>query len=415
MIRQTALPSGLRIASKQIEAVSSVCVGLWVDTGSRDEPTDQAGISHALEHMLFKGTERRSARQIAEEFDAVGGQLDAYTDREVTAYLAHVLPEDVPLALDVLSDMLRNSRLDAQEWSREQQVLAEEINERADSPDDLLFDALYQACWKDHPLGRPIVGRAEAVQSLRSEDLRARLQSHYTPDRLLVAAAGQVEHEALVELATEHLGGLSTQSPPRESCPAPVHFATAELQRDLLQVHFAVGLPGLNLTDEDRYALHLVDLVLGGSTSSRLFQDIREERGLCYSIGSGLTSYREGGLLFVSGSTSAQHLEEVLGLVRRELNTIAREGITTVELQRAQRQARAAVLLSLDDLGDWVGVIAAGALVYGRYISTEEVLARYQAVTPEDCRQVAERCIGTGQMSCVTVGPVQGAVSPGSA
>ena len=146
-----------------------------------------------------------------------GAHPDAYTDREVTAYLAHVLPEDVPLALDVLSDMLRNSRLDAQEWSREQQVLAEEINERADSPDDLLFDALYQACWKDHPLGRPIVGRAESVQSLRSEDLRARLQSHYTPDRLLVAAAGQVEHEALVELATEHLGGLSAQSPPREN------------------------------------------------------------------------------------------------------------------------------------------------------------------------------------------------------
>ncbi len=318
-VQKTTLDNGVRIVTESIGYVQSVSLGIWVATGARYEEENRRGISHFLEHMLFKGTQRRpSAKQIADEMDAVGGYLNAFTDKEYTCYYARTLSEHLPLAVDILSDMYMNSVFDPEETQREQKVVLEEIKRRDDDPDDLVHDLFAQTMWKQHPLGLPVIGRAEVVAALTPSDLREYMGLRYGPDAVIISAAGNLEHERVVELVKDTLGKLGGVSRPAEHIFPQAAVDTHLLSKETAQVNFCIGTPGYGQFDEDKYVLAIIDTILGGSMGSRLFQEIREKRGLAYSVGSYAATYREGGMFVAYGGTSPDTYEQCLALVRQE-------------------------------------------------------------------------------------------------
>jgi predicted Zn-dependent peptidase len=405
MVRETRLDNGLVIVTEAMTNVYGVALGLRVDVGTRDEADEQAGISHVLEHMLFKGTERRTAREIAEEFDAVGGNLDAFTSKEYTGYSARVLPEHVPLALDVLADMLRHSLIDTDELELEKGVILEEFKSLEDAAEEYVHDIFGRTLWPTHPLGRPVIGTPEVIAGLEREDVLQFHARHYVPDRMICAAAGNLEHDAFVSEVARHLGELSGTSVPRKLTPPDPVLEECLVHRPTEQAHFCMGVAAVDENDPDRWALRVLNLVLGGGMSSRLFQEIREKRGLCYSIGSEATTYREGGMFVVYADTSPQQLEEVRDLTRQELLSAAKNGLTAEELERAKQQVRAALLLSLDDAAARMNRLARSLLYHGRVLSTDELMGFVDAVTLEACQRVAERVFGSGEFAFAAIGP----------
>jgi predicted Zn-dependent peptidase len=399
--------NGIRIVTERVPYVQSVSLGIWVDTGGRDETDAVAGISHFIEHLLFKGTERRSAQQIAEELDAVGGQINAFTDRENTCYYVKVLPEHVPLAQDVLADMLLNSVLDPEEITREKNVILEEIKRHEDTPDELVHDVFAETLWPGHPLGRSVIGRAEVIESLTREQIVAYLKEQYLPGRMVVAAAGNLDHEALVAEVEKTLGGMPAGERGHEQIPPAVSNAETEVPKPTEQVHFCLGTRGYNQNEEDRYVLGLIDSAVGGGMSSRLFQEVREKRGLCYSIGSYTASFREAGMFTVYAGTSPETAEQVRELAVKELRDVAREGITPHELQRSKNQIRGAVLLSLDSMSTRMTRIGKSMLYYDRVISPSEVVEKIEAVTEADVRRVSAEIFGC-EYAYAAVGPFNG-------
>ncbi|MCZ7625949.1 MAG: insulinase family protein [Candidatus Methylomirabilis sp.] len=334
------LPNGMVVLSERMPAVKSATIGVWVRVGSRDEAAEAAGISHFIEHMLFKGTGRRSAQEIAAAIDAVGGTLDAFTSRETTCFYAKVLGEHLPLAIDLLSDTFLHSNLDPKDIERERDVVLQEIKMVEDTPDDLVHDLFAEAIWSDHPVARPILGRKETVRAFTRDDVRGHMERFYRPDRTIVVAAGDLEHERLVDLVVGAFNGFEGRSVHTDLPPPSCTAAVRVEERDTAQLHLCLGVDGLPHAHRDRYALYLLNAMLGGSMSSRLFQEVREKRGLAYSIYSYQASYRDCGLLVVYAGTDPDSSSQVVDLIRAECARLRNEPIDPVDLQRAKDQLK---------------------------------------------------------------------------
>jgi len=404
-IELTALPNGLRVVSETVPHVQSVSVGLWVGAGSRDEAPAVRGISHFIEHMLFKGTERRSPRDLASAIESRGGSLNAFTDKEFTCFTARTLADDLALAVDVLADMVRHSKLDPEELARERNVVIEEIKLYRDTPEDLIHDLFTETLWRTHPLGRCVIGTARTIGALDRETVAAHLAAHYTPDRMVLAAAGNVPHDDVVRLAERHFGdmeGGQRRAPRRAARESGLQ---RRIRRRTEQVHFCLGGRGVNHESERRYALSVLDTALGGNMSSRLFQEIREKRGLAYHIGTYTAAFREGGLIVVNGGTSLETFDKVLELTRAELRKVCEEGLTEQELAEAKQQLRGGLLLGLESMSNRMMRMGRSLLALGRIPPIEDVLARFNAVTGDDVRQVAAEAFREDRLTLAAIGP----------
>lgn len=409
-VQKTTLPNGVRVVTETIDTVQSLSLGIWVATGARHEEHERRGISHFLEHMLFKGTEKRpSAKDIADEMDAVGGYLNAFTDKEYTCYYARALAEHLPLALDILSDMYINSRFDSEEMKREQGVVLEEIKRRDDDPDDLVHDLFAQTLFPDHPLGLPVIGRAEVVAALTPGDLRDYMHRRYGPDAIIVSAAGNLAHDKVVELAQATLGTLSGPAAAPEFAPLHPVVNTQILAKKTEQVNFCVGTQAVGQFDDDKYALAILDTVLGGSMGARLFQEIREKRGLAYSVGSYAATHREGGMWVAYGGTSPATYEECLDLVRQEIAKVRADGITAGEMERAKNQFRGSIIMAQESMSSRMNRLGKSEVYFNRVVPLDEVVTAINAVTNDDIVRVAQRIFpATGEgLTVAAIGPVK--------
>ena len=385
----STLANGLRVATDQIETVESVSLGIWIDVGTRHEPPELNGVAHFLEHMAFKGTERRSARAIAEEIEAVGGHVNAYTSRESTAYYAKVLKEDVPLALDILGDILQNSTFDPEELDRERTVILQEIGQANDTPDDIIFDYFQERAYPDQAMGRPVLGRPEIIRELSREAVVSYLRDHYGARRMVVAAAGNLEHERLLELAAKLLSGFPAD---RSVATEPAQYSGGDRRenRDLEQLHLVLGFPGVALGDPDFYAASVLSTAFGGGMSSRLFQEIREKRGLVYAIHSFVHGYRDGGLFGIYAGTGEEEVAELAPALCEEATRLA-DGLTEIELNRAKTQMKAGLLMSLESTSVRCEQLAQHLLIHGTPFDPPEVVRRIEAVDETAIRRVVDR------------------------
>ncbi|MGL4281926.1 MAG: M16 family metallopeptidase [Albidovulum sp.] len=409
-IRLTTLPNGLRIVTERMPGIASASVGIWVLAGGRHEAAEQNGIAHFLEHMAFKGTARRSALQIAEEIEDVGGYINAYTSREVTAYYARVLEADVPLGLDVIADIVLNPVFDPKEIEVERHVILQEIGQALDTPDDIIFDWLQEAAFPDQPLGRTILGPAERIESFGREDLTGFVAQHYGPDRMILSAAGAVDHDRIVADAERLFGHLA---PVKAHVPAPAlwHSRERREQKELEQVHFALGLAGPSVKADDFYAAQVYTTALGGGMSSRLFQKIREERGLCYSIYAQAGAYDDTGMITIYAGTSAEEIAELSTLTIDELKRSA-EDMTDAEIARARAQMKAGLLMGLESPSSRAERMARSLAIWGRVPSVEENAARIEGVTRAGVLAFAE-ALTQAKASLALYGPVGAAPTLG--
>ena len=374
----STLANGLRVATDRIDTIDTVSLGLWVDVGTRHEPAEINGVAHFLEHMAFKGTERRSARDIAEEIEAVGGHLNAYTSRESTAYYAKVLKEDTPLALDILADIVQNSVFDPAELERERAVILQEIGQANDTPDDIIFDHFQECAFPDQAMGRPVLGSPEIVKRLSREAVTAYLHDHYGAEHMVLSVAGNIEHDRVVELAEKLLSGLPPERPVTAT-PANYTGGDRRIERDLEQLHLVLGFPGLTLGDPDYYAAAVLSTAFGGGMSSRLFQEVREKRGLVYTIHSFAHSYRDGGLFGIYAGTGEDEAEEIIAVLCDETTKLA-EGFEPAELARAKAQMKAGLLMSLESSSARCEQLAQHMLIHGTPFDAADLVRRIEAV-----------------------------------
>jgi predicted Zn-dependent peptidase len=402
-VEVTRLPSGLWVVTDRMPHLESASLGVWVGVGARNELPDEHGIAHLLEHMAFKGTRRRSARQIAEEIEAVGGDLNAATSAESTAYFSRVLKADVPLALDVLADILTEPAFDADELRREQNVIVQEIGAKEDDPDDLVFERLHETAFPDQPVGRSILGTPETVRSFDPARLRAYLARNYRAPSMLVAAAGAVDHKQIVGEAERRFASFTGPAAPS---PQRARFGggTTVEKRDLEQVHIAFALEGLPVTDEALYSLQVFTNVLGGSMSSRLFQEVREKRGLCYSIHTFHMPFSDTGLFAFYAGTDEADSHELMRVAIDQI-AIATETLNENEVARAKAQMKAGLLMALESSEARLGQIARQMLAYGRPIPLDEIVAKVDAVTVESARAAGRALIGRGRPAISALGP----------
>jgi len=400
------LPNGMVVLTERMPAVKSASIGVWVKVGSRDESPEVAGVSHFIEHMLFKGTERRSAQEIAKAIDAVGGTLDAFTSRESTCFYAKVLGEHLPLAIDILADTFLNSRLARDDIDRERQVVLQEIKMVEDTPDDLVHDLFAEAIWGDHPVARPILGSKEIVLRLSQSDVRRHMDRFYRPDRTIIAAAGDVEHDRLVDLVLRAFDGFDGQSIHLDP-PAPVSMPAVRVEeRDTAQLHLCLGMDGLSHAHEDRYAISLLNAMLGGSMSSRLFQEVRENRGLAYSIYSYQASYRDCGLLVVYAGTSPESSSQVVDLIRAECARLRDEPVDSIDLQQAKDQLKGNLLLGLEGTSSRMTRLAKMEIYFQRNHELDEIIAGIEEVSADQFQALAERILRDEAFAITSIGPL---------
>ena len=399
----STLPNGLRIVTDQMDGVETASLGIWVDVGTRDEPAEINGVAHLLEHMAFKGTERRSARAIAEEIETVGGHLNAYTSREHTAYYARILKDDVPLAVDLLSDILQNSVFDADELTRERTVILQEIGQALDTPDDLIFDHFQEAAYPGQGLGRPVLGQEEIIRTIPREAIAHYMHEHYGASRMVLSAAGAVDHDRLVELAAQHLGGLGD---PPAIRPEAAHYVGGDRreEKDLEQVHLVLGFPSVGFDDLDYYAAQLLSTLVGGGMSSRLFQEIREKRGLVYTIYAFGAAYKDGGLFGIYAGTGEDEVEELMPVLCGSLVETA-DTLTEAEIARTRAQLKASLLMGLESSSSRAEHYANHMLIYGRPLASAEIVRQIEAVDQEAVARVARR-IFSGTPTFTALGPI---------
>jgi predicted Zn-dependent peptidase len=402
-VEVTRLGSGLSVVTDRMPHLESATLGVWVGAGSRNERPDEHGISHLLEHMAFKGTKRRSARQIAEAIEAVGGDLNAATSAESTAYYARVLKADVALALDVLSDILSESAFELRELQREQNVIVQEIGAVEDAPDDLVFERMHETAFPQQPLGRSILGTPQTVRSFDPERLRAYLGRNYRAPTMLVAAAGAIEHAAIVAEAEKRFTAFVGPAAPAAE-PARFGGGRRVQSRELEQVHIALALQGLPMRDEQLYSLQVFTNVLGGGMSSRLFQEVREKRGLCYSISTFHMPYADIGLFGLYAGTDEADAPELMRVVIDEIG-YATEGINESEVARAKAQMKAGLLMALESSEARLGQLARQMLAYGRPIPLDEMVAKVDAVTVDSARAAGRALLGRGRPAIAALGP----------
>jgi predicted Zn-dependent peptidase len=408
MFAKTVLDNGIRVISHEMPEHRSASLGIWVENGSRHESAPQNGISHFIEHLLFKGTERRSAAEIAEEMDAVGGVLNAFTSKEHTCYYAKVLDEDLPLAMDLLTDIFLHSSFDAEEIERERSVILQEISQAEDTPDDYVHDLFSLDFFRDHPIGRPICGREETVTSFQRADFVDFFKTRYLPRRVIVAAAGNFRHDDLVRQMAERLDAAPSGA---EQAPALDGERPPEMgngvfphTKELEQVHLCLGFAGIPQAHPKRYVAYVLNTLLGGGMSSRLFQEIREKRGKAYSVYSFSSSYKDVGYFGVYAGTSVESTEEVVDLVVKELKKLAAGDIGEHEIQRTRGQLVGSMMLGLESTDSWMSHIARNEIYHGQPVATEEICRRIRAVSRDDVVDLANMLFRTDGMTLTLLG-----------
>ena len=405
-VEVTRLPTGLTIVTDSMPHLQTASLGIWVGSGSRDEEPNEHGISHLLEHMAFKGTKRRSARQIVEEVEQVGGDLNAATSSETTAYFASVLKTDMPLAVDVLSDILANPTFDPAELKREQNVIVQEIGASEDNPDDLVFDYLQSTAFPNQPIGRAILGTRETVCSFRDTNLRAYLARNYRGPDMVFAATGAVEHSAVVAEVERRFGQFNGPAAP---LPLPASFrgGTKLEARDLEQVHIALALEGLSQKHPDYFSLQVFTIVLGGGMSSRLFQEVREKRGLCYTISAFHAPYSDTGMFGIYAGTDSGDVKELMRVAVDE-TAAAAGNITEAEVNRAKAQIKVGLLMALESSGARARQLASQILTYGRPLPIEEIVARIDNVSVASTRAAGSALMARARPAIAALGPGEG-------
>lgn len=406
---ETRLPNGLRIATETMPGAHSIALAISVDVGSRHEQSAENGLSHFLEHMAFKGTATRNAREIAEAFDDVGASLNAYTSSEHTVYYARFLPKDLPLALEILSDILQHSRFDEEELERERNVILQEIAMHHDTPEDLVYDLFHETVYPNQAVGRSILGTEELVECFTTESLRRYMGKHYCPARMVITAAGNIDHGHLVEL----VGNLfDYESAGEVLLPEQAIYVGGDKRKvdDFEQMHLVLGLPGLAYTDPDYYAAQIMATALGGGMSSRLFQEVREKRGLAYNVYAFLSSYRDGGIFGMYAAAGEKSAAELAPVLCDEVIRMVEDGISSAELERARNQHTAGLQMmreNVSSVAEWIG---RHLLCYGDYRNTESLCAEYEKITREDVTRVLRRLLTGAELTCTALGPQKGLV-----
>mgnify|MGYP000567749330 CR=1 FL=1 len=403
-IETTTLKNGLRVVTDHISTVETVTLGVWLDVGARNEPKELNGIAHVLEHMAFKGTQERTAKDIAEAIENVGGYVNAYTSRETTAYYTRLLKGDAKLGVDIMSDILQNSTFQPSEFEREQSVIIQEIGQTYDTPDDIIFDYFQETCFPHHPMGRPILGTAEIIQSLTSDCVKQYMHDHYGAKQMVLAAAGNIQHKDLVSMAEDYFTDL------REDCShtvEPSMYKGGEFRQDrsLEQVHIVLGFEGLPYNHDDYYAAALLSTILGGGMSSRLFQEIREKRGLVYSIYAFHSAYRDSGIFGIYAGTSQEKANELLHVTVNELQHLSKTDFSA-DLNRAKAQLKASLMMSLESTSSRCEQLASQMHIHGHPIKTHEILQKVERVTPDHIKHIADKLF-TSVPTFATLGPIK--------
>jgi len=405
MITVETLPSGLRLLTESMPHVRSVTVGVWLTRGSRHESDAESGVAHFVEHMLFKGTTSRSAQVIAQTIDSIGGQLDAFTAKEHASYYVKVLDQHLPIALDLLSDMVMRPALTPTDIAREQSVILEEIKMVEDAPDDLVHELFTQQFWSRHPLGRPILGTPETVESFDSNKIRRYFENTYLATNIVVAAAGHIEHAQLRDLIGRVFADLPTATVRETAVPPEVFAGLVIRQKDIEQSHICLGTRAYAQTHADRHALYVLNTILGGSMSSRLFQHIREDRGLAYAVYSNLTTYSDAGVLSVYAGCAAEKVGDVIDLTLVELRALRDAPVADDELRRAKDHLKGSLMLSLESTSSRMSQLARQEMYFGRHFSMDEILAAIEAVSAADVQRIARDLFRDGATTGTIVGP----------
>jgi predicted Zn-dependent peptidase len=402
------LGNGLRLLTERMTQVRSVSIGVWLTRGSRHESAERGGIAHFVEHMLFKGTATRSAEDIAQEIDSIGGQLDAFTAKEYASYYIKVLDEHLPLALDILSDIVRNPAFSVDDIEREKKVVVEEIKMVEDTPDDLVHELFTQGFWENHALGRPILGTRETVESFDGQALRDYFGQSYTAGNLIVSAVGNLEHARVRDLVEEKLGSLSPAGGGASEHAPTVVPKILIRNKELEQSHLCVGVDSYPQNHDDRYSSYVLNTLLGGSMSSRLFQNIREKRGLAYAVFSGLSAYRDAGSFTVYAGCSNDAVGEVIDLVVQELRGAKRDPVPQAELQRSKDHLKGSLMLSLESTASRMSHLARQEIYFDRQVDLDETLQGIERVTAADVQRVATDLFTNGSLSATVLGNVNG-------
>ena len=404
MHQVSTLDNGLQVVTESVNDVSSVALSFWVGTGARDESSGEYGMSHFLEHLLFKGSETRSSIEINEAIDGCGGDMNAFTTKECTAFYLRVLHDDIELALDILCDIMCAPALDPAEVDTERRVVLEEILMYKDEPGDIAHEKFAQTMFGDHGLGREILGPEDGIRHMRADDIRTFFERHYRPQNLVFSAAGRLTHEQILEGVAKRWNRRDGGQRPSRTAPLVTTGSRTPFAKQTDQMHMVVGVPAPNRHDYDRYAVSLLDVVLGGGMSSRLFQEVREKRGLAYSVYSGYTPYHDAGELSVYLGTAPSSVDEAEQIVRNEFSRMKASGVTDDELARAKRHLRATTLLNLEDTTARMSRIGRSLLMFGEVLSVDEVSKRIEAVTREDIARLSE-ALFSAEPVVVTVGP----------
>jgi predicted Zn-dependent peptidase len=403
MIAKEVFDNGLTLITESMPHVRSVTIGVWLKRGSRHETPAQSGIAHFIEHMVFKGTKNRSAETIASEVDSIGGYMDAFTAKEYASFHLKVLDEHLPLAVDILGDIVRNPLFDPIEMTKEKKVIFEEINMVEDTPDDLVMELFSGAFWPDHPLGRPILGTKRSVSTFRRDDLATFFADVYHAGNILIAAAGNLDHQATAKMVQQHFGALAGKpaKPDRARAPKPAVKVVTRAKKELEQVHLCLGAPAYPQAHAERFPAYVLNTVLGGSMSSRLFQNVREKRGLVYSISSGFTSYSDAGNLTVYAGTSLDSVAEVVKLTIEEIRRLKGDRIPETELRRAKDHLKGSLMLSLESTGSRMSHLARQELYFGKQFGLDEVLHSIEQVEADDVQRVADHIFSTSLTASV--------------
>ena len=408
-VNKDVLDNGLTVLTERMPHVRSVSMGIWVKTGSRSETPELNGVAHFVEHLLFKGTRRRTAEEIAKQVDSIGGHLDAFTGKETACYSAKVLDDHLPLAFDILSDLVLNPRFDPDEMERERCVVLEEIKMEEDTPDDLVCEIFTQNFWRNQPLGRPILGTSRTVSQLDRDRVADFFREHYTPDQLVVSAAGHLDHRNLLDLAHQHFGHLEGRSNGRALAPAKAcNSISLRTKKELEQAHICMGVPGCALTDQDRFAFYLLSTILGAGMSSRLFQNIREKQGLAYAVFSGLSSFRDTGCLSVFAGTSLGNVGRVVSSIVREFRDLKEHRVEDEELRRAKDHLKGSLLLSLESSSSRMSNLARQELYFGDYTPPQETILEIDRVSAEKVQELACSVFDTRQVALTVLGNLEG-------
>ncbi|MFY9271342.1 MAG: pitrilysin family protein [Candidatus Manganitrophaceae bacterium] len=413
MVRKVVLDNGIRIVTERLASVKSVSIGLWVNIGSRDEEAHEHGMSHFLEHMFFKGTEKRTAKEIAREIDAVGGELNAFTSRETTTFYAKVLDAHLGEAVDILSDNFHSSTFDSREIEKEKQVVIEEIKMVEDDPEDLVHDLYTEDVWKGNPLSRSILGTAETISGITRKKILRFLRRTYDPKEIVIAVAGRFEAEPLMKILDRAFGSYTSEEirlHPRIPPQIVPHFQVKK--RKLEQVHLCIGTKGLSHADPDRYALYVLNTILGGSVSSRLFQEVREQRGLAYSIYSFPSSYQDGGLFTVYAGTSAVHAPKVVGLIAKEFKKMKEKGVDATELEKAKNHIKGSLMLSMESTSSRMSKLAKDELYFGRSFSLQEIVREVDRVSGKQVHRLADTLFDAKNFSLTALGKIDAGQLP---